>query len=153
MLQLLHLSNGANKYISLIGYVRIKGDNVKYSIHCLAHGRHSVTISDDDDMEEEEREGGVGRGRGRRRRWWWPTFNCTSSVKPCFLPFPVILVRPFLCIDLYAFIKTNFSHFNVSLTHSSVWTLVCVKHWAKHLVRGIIPLLLISSHIWWKAFE
>lgn len=32
--------------------MRIKGDNVKHSTHCLAHGRHSVTISDDNDEED-----------------------------------------------------------------------------------------------------
>lgn len=30
----------------------------------------------------------------------WPTFNCASSVRPCFPPFSGILISCFLCRDL-----------------------------------------------------
>ena len=47
----LHLSNGDNKYISFIGYMRIKGDRV------LNTFPGTVTISDDDDDDEDEEDG------------------------------------------------------------------------------------------------
>lgn len=62
-----------------IGYVKIKGDNVKYSTHCLAHSRHQVTVRDgNDDVEEKDDS--------------WPILNCTSSVRvrPCLPRFPGI---------------------------------------------------------------
>ena len=79
--------------ISLMWQMRLEKDNVKYSVHCLAHGRHSATVSNDDDDSEDR----------------WPTFNCTSSVRSYFPPFPGILISSFHYIDFCAIIKTNFS--------------------------------------------
>lgn len=46
-----------------------------FSTHFLAHGRHPVTISSDDGDAKDDEDG-------------WPTFNHTSSVRPCFPPSP-----------------------------------------------------------------
>lgn len=75
--------------------MKIKGDNVKYPTHCLAQGRHQVTLVMVTMMKE-------------RKTDWWPTFKCTFSVRPYLPPFPSILTSPFLCIDLHAIIKQFF---------------------------------------------
>lgn len=65
--------------------MKIGRDNVLTQF--LTHYGYSVTISSDDDDDEEE----------------WSPFNCTSTLRLYFPPFPGISINPFFCI--YAIIK------------------------------------------------
>ena len=107
--------------------MRLKKDNVKYSVHCLAHGRHSATVSNDDDDSEDR----------------WPTFNCTSSVRSYFPPFPGILISSFHYIDFCAIIKTNFSF---SFFLSFFFFRAALVAYRRSQARGSVGAIATSPH-------